>query len=221
MVESELADVRRVSAQFHNVDAAMEAGYELGYVNDAGNRIITGCVAHPTAGAMGYHYFNKELIDDLVVDVSKPEGLVYAPASNGDLKLVAVEYVVPGANSISARDVRAANRAWTGDGDSRPGGLLVHPARLGLEHHIRHGSSPTGAPRSPVPDKSLVDGGMEGGPRGRPPSGVEGELLATYLVESYTPPSRTLEPATGGRALAPRPSSCAKVSTSSTVVRRT
>ena len=23
---------------------------------------------------MGYHYFNKELIDDLVVDVSKPEG---------------------------------------------------------------------------------------------------------------------------------------------------
>ena len=32
-------------------------------------------------------------------DVSKPEGLVYAPASNGELKLVAVEYVVPGAGS--------------------------------------------------------------------------------------------------------------------------
>lgn len=95
----ELAQVRQATAKFHRVDAALEAGYELGYVNGAGNRIITGCVAHPTAGAMGYHYFNKELIDDLVVDVSKPEGLVYAPAPDGGLKLVAVEYVVPGAKS--------------------------------------------------------------------------------------------------------------------------
>jgi hypothetical protein len=97
--QDELAVVRQVSAQFHRVEAAIEAGYELGYVNGSGNRIITGCVAHPTAGAMGYHYFNKELIDDLVVDVSRPEGLVYAPAADGGLKLVAVEYVVPGANS--------------------------------------------------------------------------------------------------------------------------
>ena len=97
--QSELAEIRAATAQFHSVDAAIEAGYELGYVNGAGNRIITGCVAHPTAGAMGYHYFNKELIDDLVVDVLKPEGLVYAPRADGSLKLVAVEYVVPGAAS--------------------------------------------------------------------------------------------------------------------------
>ena len=45
---------------------------------------------------MGYDYFSKELIDDLVVDVLKPEGLVYAPGADGGLKLVAVEYVVPG-----------------------------------------------------------------------------------------------------------------------------
>jgi hypothetical protein len=96
---AELAKVRRVTARFHRVEAAIEAGYELGYVNGAGNRIITGCIAHPTAGAMGYHYFNKELIDDLVVDELKPEGMVYAPAPNGGLKLVAVEYVVPGALS--------------------------------------------------------------------------------------------------------------------------
>ena len=97
--EGELAEIRAATAAFHRVDAAIEAGYELGYVNGAGNRIITGCVAHPTAGAMGYHYFNKELIDDLVVDVLKPEGLVYAPQADGGLKLVAVEYVVPGAAS--------------------------------------------------------------------------------------------------------------------------
>ena len=97
--QSELAEIRQATAPFHRVEAAIEAGYELGYVNGAGNRIITGCIAHPTAGTMGYHYFNKELIDDLVVDVSKPEGLVYAPAQDGELKLVAVEYVVPGAAS--------------------------------------------------------------------------------------------------------------------------
>ena len=98
-LEDELAEVRRATAGFHLVEAAVDAGYELGYVNGSGVRIITGCVAHPTAGAMGYHYFNKELIDDLVVDPLKPEGLVYAPGPNGQLQLAAVEYVVPGVAS--------------------------------------------------------------------------------------------------------------------------
>ncbi len=131
--QDELAGVRQVTAQFHRVDAAKEAGYELGYVNGLGNRIITGCIAHPTAGAMGYHYFNKALIDDMVVDPLKPEGLVYAPAANGELKLVSVEYVVPGPGSNPPGPVRAAaDRVRTGDGDSRPGCGLLHVACLGL-----------------------------------------------------------------------------------------
>ena len=97
--DSDIAIVRQVTARFHDVDAAKAAGYELGYVNGAGNRIITGCIAHPTAGVMGYHYFNKTLIDDLVVDEQQPEGLVYTSGPEGQLKLVAVEYVVPGAGS--------------------------------------------------------------------------------------------------------------------------
>ena len=97
--DSDIAIVREVTARFHDVDAAKAAGYELGYVNGAGNRIITGCIAHPTAGVMGYHYFNKQLIDDLVVDEQQPEGLVYTSGPEGQLKLVAVEYVVPGAGS--------------------------------------------------------------------------------------------------------------------------
>jgi hypothetical protein len=97
--QDELAPIRQATARFHSVAAAEAAGYELGYVNGAGVRIITGCIAHPSAGAMGYHYFNKQLIDDLVVDVLKPEGLVYAPGPNGRLQLAAVEYVVPGAGS--------------------------------------------------------------------------------------------------------------------------
>ena len=55
---AELAKLRRVTDRFHDLDIALDAGYELGWVNGSGTRIITGCVAHPTAGAMGYHYFN-------------------------------------------------------------------------------------------------------------------------------------------------------------------
>jgi hypothetical protein len=97
--QSDLAPIRAATAKFHNVDAAIAAGYELGYVSGAGNRIIAGCIAHPTAGAMGFHYFSKQLIDDNVVNVLTPEGLVYSPGKDGKLKLAAVEYVVPGALS--------------------------------------------------------------------------------------------------------------------------
>lgn len=95
----ELAQVRAATARFHRVEEAIEAGYELGWVNGSGVRIITGCVAHPTAGAMGYHYINEELMDDLVADPLEPEALVYASAPNGGLKLVAVEWIVRGPQS--------------------------------------------------------------------------------------------------------------------------
>ena len=44
-LEDELAQVRAATARFHDLDAALEAGYELGWVNGSGIRIITGCVA--------------------------------------------------------------------------------------------------------------------------------------------------------------------------------
>jgi hypothetical protein len=91
--------VRRATARFHDLDAALEAGYELGWVNGSGEKIITGCVAHPTAGAMGYHYFNKQLMDDLAVNVLQPEALVYAPGPQGQLQLAAVEWVARGPNT--------------------------------------------------------------------------------------------------------------------------
>jgi hypothetical protein len=116
-LRTQLAEVRQATAQFQRVEAAEAAGYELGYVNGDGVRIITGCIAHPTDGAMGYHYFNKDLVDDLTVDPLKPEGLVYAPTPSGELKLVSVEYVVPGANS-------------------NPPGVSEPPNVLGMDMHI-------------------------------------------------------------------------------------
>ena len=97
--QDEIAVVRQVTAQFHDIDAAKAAGYELGYLNGANQRIITGCIANATLGVMGYHYFNKRLIDDNAVDPQRPEGLVYTSGPEGQLKLVAVEYVVPGLGS--------------------------------------------------------------------------------------------------------------------------
>ena len=102
-LEDELAQVRRVTARFHDLEAAVAAGYELGWVNGSGVRIITGCVAHPTAGAMGYHYFNDELMDDLAVDVLEPE--------------------VPGLRAGGEREARARRR---GVGRPRP---ELQPAR--------------------------------------------------------------------------------------------
>jgi hypothetical protein len=116
-LEDELAQLRRVTARFHSVEKAIAAGYKLGWVNGSGVRIITGCVAHPTQGAMGYHYFNQELVDDLAVDALSPEVLVYAPAPEGELQLVAVEWVVPGPNT-------------------NPRGVSEPPSVLGMEMHI-------------------------------------------------------------------------------------
>ena len=116
-LQDELAQVRRVTARFHDLDAALEAGYELGWVNGSGTRIITGCVAHPTAGAMGYHYFHPLLMADLAVDVLQPEALVYAPGPQGQLRLAAVEWVARGPNS-------------------NPPGVSQPPSVLGMPMHI-------------------------------------------------------------------------------------
>ena len=116
----ELAQVRRATAKFHRVDAAVEAGYELGWVNGAGKRIVDTCVKHPTdpaAGAMGWHYFNAALMADNAVNANAPEALVYEKTSDGKLNLVAVEWVVRSAQS-------------------NPPGVSEAPSVLGMDMHI-------------------------------------------------------------------------------------
>ena len=116
-LQDELAQVRGVTARFHRVEEAIAAGYELGWVNGSGVRIITGCVFHPTAGAMGYHYFNPQLMADNAVDPLEPEALVYESTPDGGRKLVAVEWVVRGPQS-------------------NPPGVSEPPSVLGMEMHI-------------------------------------------------------------------------------------
>ncbi|MEP7331826.1 MAG: hypothetical protein ABI692_07025 [Terracoccus sp.] len=117
MLHRKLAQVRKATAKFHRVDAAIAAGYELGWVNGSGVRILTGCVSDPTAGAMGYHYFNAKLMADNAVNTREPEALVYAPTRSGGLRLVAVEWVVRSAQS-------------------NPPGVSEPPTVLGMKMHI-------------------------------------------------------------------------------------
>jgi hypothetical protein len=91
-VESELAAVRAATAQFHRVDAALDAGYVPS----------GGCVELPGVGGMGYHYVNFD-IRDLTVDALAPEAMVYAPGPSGQLQLAAVEYMVYPADAWDAQ----------------------------------------------------------------------------------------------------------------------
>jgi hypothetical protein len=53
-----------------------------------------GCVSGSHEGAMGVHLVNFPLVADGVLDPTKPELLVYEPQPNGDLKLVAADYLI-------------------------------------------------------------------------------------------------------------------------------
>jgi hypothetical protein len=81
----QLAELRKVTARFHNQDAAAAAGYETQ---------ITPCWAHHSAGAMGYHYGKLALLD-AEVDLLEPEVLMYEPVPGGPMRLVGMEYIVP------------------------------------------------------------------------------------------------------------------------------
>lgn len=83
-VQRELAALRRVTARFHDISTAQKAGWSTQ---------ITGCMASDSGG-MGYHYGNVALIDGSV-SVEQPELLLYEPEKNGNMRLVAVEYIIP------------------------------------------------------------------------------------------------------------------------------
>lgn len=80
-----LADLRAATAAFHQIDAAVAAGWDTP---------VTDCMELPGVGAMGYHYANVPLIDG-VAEPLAPETLLYIPEKNGSLRLVGVEYLVP------------------------------------------------------------------------------------------------------------------------------
>jgi hypothetical protein len=65
---------------------------------DAGAASVDGyvpmpCVSGPAGGAMGIHYVNVGYLEDGIVDVTKPEALMYEPRADGTLELLGVEFI--------------------------------------------------------------------------------------------------------------------------------
>jgi hypothetical protein len=84
-VEFGVQRVRAATAAFVTLDSAVAAGY-------AG--VVAQCYEHPQHGAMGYHHVNRSLMDS-VLEVERPEILVYERLSDGRYVLNGVEYIVP------------------------------------------------------------------------------------------------------------------------------
>ena len=94
------------TARFHDFEKAKAAGYTVRVADLSGAT----CIAQPGAGAMGVHMLNPTLLNGSV-DAEAPEALVYEPKQDGELKLVALEYLVfqsdwtgPGRPSLFGRE---------------------------------------------------------------------------------------------------------------------
>lgn len=89
VVAEDLAVLRAATARFHRFENALAAGYTFLF----GGMCMEGQTGS-NAGGMGYHYVNTDLLDGNV-DIAHPEALLYEPGPNGQMRLVAVEYVIP------------------------------------------------------------------------------------------------------------------------------
>jgi hypothetical protein len=76
--------VRDATARYQNVKVAEYDGYHLAF----------GCVSGPDSGAMGLHYVNGDLVANGVVDVTRPQIILYEAQPDGSLKLTGADYLV-------------------------------------------------------------------------------------------------------------------------------
>jgi hypothetical protein len=87
---SDFSAIRQATARFHSLTVAGRADYGP---FPAGVPLHE-CIANLNGpGAMGIHWVNGGLLDK-VLDPTKPEVLVYEPGADGELNLVALEYVI-------------------------------------------------------------------------------------------------------------------------------
>ena len=75
--------VRSATSRFQDVGVATAEGYALQF----------GCVSGSDLGAMGLHYVNGSLLDD-VIDVTRPEIVLYEPLPDGQVQLTGADYLV-------------------------------------------------------------------------------------------------------------------------------
>jgi hypothetical protein len=98
-VLADLAEVRQATARFHDLDAALAAGYTVWSPDPFAPNVTCPSSAE---GNMGYHLVNVSLrggaanpaAGDANVDPLRPEMLLYEKRPDGQMRLVGVEYLV-------------------------------------------------------------------------------------------------------------------------------
>lgn len=80
--------VRNATAKFKDVSQAEKAKYSL----------VLGCVSASDVGAMGMHFLNQNLLDQVnqtgLFDPASPQILLYEPNPDGSLRLTGADFIV-------------------------------------------------------------------------------------------------------------------------------
>jgi hypothetical protein len=80
-----LATLRRVTARYHRLSVAREDGFVL----------LHPCEARGNEGPVGTVYVQMDRLLDGVIDPELPDALIYEPRTDGDPRLVGVEFAIP------------------------------------------------------------------------------------------------------------------------------
>lgn len=80
-----LATLRRVTARYHDLNAALVDGFVL----------LHPCEERPGEGPVGLVYYHPGRLMDGLIDPETPDALVYEPSKKEQPKLVGVEFAVP------------------------------------------------------------------------------------------------------------------------------
>jgi hypothetical protein len=109
--------VRRNTARFQDFRQAIKEKFLPAF----------GCVSGDSAGAMGLHFVNMDNVKSGMIDVTKPQIVIYEPTEDGNLRLTGADFLVDAAQ-------------WDAGHDGNPpqlGGQLFHffdaPNRFGLK----------------------------------------------------------------------------------------
>ena len=81
----DVAALRAATVKFHDIETAKHAGWNT--------QFPAGCFTSPT-GAMGYHWIKNDNVGRL--KVTEPQLVLFEPQKDGKMKLVGVEFILPG-----------------------------------------------------------------------------------------------------------------------------
>jgi hypothetical protein len=76
--------VRESTERFKDVKTAEAEGYALQF----------GCVSGPDAGAMGLHYVNGYLVNNAILDPTRPQIVIYEATPDGGRRLIGADFLL-------------------------------------------------------------------------------------------------------------------------------